>query len=116
MRLEAEARPPRPPLPPPQTHHKTDGRTSSREWGVDAETVTAKAWALLLQRGAPILRERAAAAASPGIILSREGEPLLSGNALPSIVTREARRPPSSRPPPALLRPPALGPPPCLMP
>ena len=87
---------------PPQTHHKTDGRTSSREWTVEADTVTAKAFTLLLQRGAPLLRERGAAA-SPGIILSRDGEPLLSGNALPAIVTREARYfPRPDRPAPPL--------------
>ena len=65
--------------------------------------MTAKAFTLLLQRGAPLLRERGAAT-SPGLILSREGEPLLSSNALPSIVTREARylpRPDRPTPPSA---------------
>jgi hypothetical protein len=68
---------------------QTDGRTNLREWVVPAESASGKAWALLVSKGAPLLRARGSG--SPAVVLTLQGEQLVNSASLGDIVKREVR-------------------------
>lgn len=72
-------------------HHKTSGSGgTARHWVIPAGTASASAWACLITKAAPYLRERSAGSTwCPALMLGRDGE-LLSGlNSLPNIATSQ---------------------------